>query len=681
MSRATQTAFFTQSLVEPTARLQIPFFDGVNSIVEPTLAKPQELFHVENARSKTIGSIEKREGTRRLGNLITATANHGLFYFENTTVTNMGFYRISEVGSVVTIYYINNNATWTPLIKGGTNLAPIQMSTVQAEDCLFMVNGTDYNRYIKSDGLTVVGAIPETSLSPSVSPSYSPSVSKSPSVSPSKSPSRSPSVSPSPPDIPSFSPSLSSSTSPSFSFPETAIVEDNHLYGSPIAHKINYYKDQLYLADIIVGTRRLKNTIMFSSVPLGILTLIDGDYVVDGVQVTQTTSLMVTEIKYIRANDLLDIYRNGTKLGVITVIGKDSSTNTLTINPITFSILAADEVWVADTYDGTLPKQFRWSDNPSSGINVKQYDTFKVTGGFNDHITMMTNVGDYMVIGNTNNMALWNGSALKSFNLGIGCVSDNGYVMALGALWFVHYTGIYQTTGGMPQMMSSKVQRYIDGATKAGLEAAAVGKKGTSVFFAIGDVTLYHPDGSLEKTLSDVVLEYDVRQQNWYVHTNLKATQFATYFYSTNADRLEFASTDPSCPVVEFLRDSVDDSQGENREIPFRIDSNDISLGLYFETLCQPLRIIVETSRGSGIKFFVSLDGGRFYELQGEAIKGCVVLKVTNKDEDTDQPPRCRRIKFSIRDSSPKLCKINRVAIEYLQMTESEETKLETYEQ
>jgi hypothetical protein len=597
-----------------TKRIEIfPYFDGVNTIVESHLAQPQELSHAENARSKKIGSIEKREGTRRLGNLISSVGNYGLFHFDNTTATNTGFYRISTVAGNNAIYYLNTSATWTTLSTGGIWLTTAQMSVTQAEDCLFIVNGTDNNRYITEDGATIV---------------------------------------------------VSSDA-----------AAGNHLYGSPIAYKINYYKDRLYLADIKIGSRRLKNTVMMSSYPVGIVSLVDGDYT------APVTSLKVTELKYIRSSDSLDVYRGGTKIGTITVSAKDASSNTITISTFNTDILSSDEIWVANTYDGTSPKTFRWADNPSSGINVKQYDTFKISGGRNDHITMMANVGDYQMFGNSNNLAIWNGSSLKNLDLGIGCVSDNGYVVALGTLWFVHYTGIYKTDGSMPQLLSSKVQRYIDGATKAGLEASAVGRKGTSVFFAIGDVTLYHADGSTEKTLSDVCLEYDVRQQNWYVHTNINATQFATYFGAVDPDRLEYASADTNCPVMEFLRDSVDDSQTTNKEISFRIDSNDITLNKSFEKICQPQRVIVDASRGSGIKVFVSLDGGRFYELEGEAIKGCVVLPVTNKDGDNDQPPRCRKIKISIRDSSTKLCKINKVALEYVETDESEDVKIETHEQ
>jgi len=42
-------------------RLEIPYFEGVNSSVSQNISKKQELSHCENARSKTIGSIEKRE--------------------------------------------------------------------------------------------------------------------------------------------------------------------------------------------------------------------------------------------------------------------------------------------------------------------------------------------------------------------------------------------------------------------------------------------------------------------------------------------------------------------------------------------------------------------------------------------------------------------------------------------
>ncbi len=584
---------------EKMRRFEIPFFEGINALVSDNLAKKEEFRYVKNARSRTIGTIEKRQGTRRLGNILVATANYGLFFFENDVAAVTGIYRISTVSSNIKIYYLNNSAVWTAL--AGTYSAA-NFSNAIAEYCSFLVNGTDNNMYIKgTDGTTII----------------------------------------------------------------TSATAAGHLYNSPKAKKINYYKGRLYLADYTnAGGTRYRNGIMMSSPTLGLLSLVDGDHVAADCEADDW--IKVTDTKYIRSTDTIDVYRGGTKIADITI--KAKTEDTFQINAITFvgaytTLDSADEIWVDGTYTGD--RLFRWADYPDGGIDVKQYDTFKISGGQNDGIKMMTNIGDVMVISNSYNIAIWNGSSLKNLDNGIGCVSDRGYVKAFDTLFFLGYKGIYQTVSGMPELISSKVQSYIDGATKAGLEAGAMGIKGTSIFCSIGDITLYNADGSENETLSDVVLEKNLKTQNWYVHTGITATQFKTYVSSSSADRLIYTSTDSGYPLFEFLVGTLDDEVTSDNEILFRVDTGNTTLSKEFEKYCYPQKIIIEVERGSNMTCFISLDNESFYELQGKVTKGCSVINVTGKDSDRSSPPKCRKINISVRDYSKQLCKISKAAIIY----------------
>lgn len=594
----------------PIRSTLFPYFDGCNSSVGDNISKKTELFHVENCRSLVIGTIEKRQGTVRLGTGVTATANYGLMFFDNVaTGTNTGLYRISTVSAVSTIYYLNTSDAWVALTGLGTTLTVTSgnfFSHTMAEGCMFLVNGQNANLYIGSDGTTVKSTA------------------------------------------------------------STAIT--NHLYGSPLANKINYFKEKLYLGDYTnSGSVRYKNGIMMSSKPLGLISLIDGDHL------SGVTTLNVTDTKYIRATDSLDVYRGGVYIQTLTVSAKTE--NTLTVTATTAAINSADELWVVNSRTGT--RYFRWADVPADGTDEKQYDTFKITGEQNTRIKMMTNLGDNMVIGTNNNISFWTGSSLQSTDLGIGCVSDNGFIRHMGHLWFVHYTGLYSLapTTTTPQLISNKVQRIFDGCTKAGLEASAVGKKGNSILISVGDVTLYFPDGSLEKTMHDVVLEYNINQQNWYIHTEIKAKCFRTYVSSTNTDKLEFCSSDTNFPIMELFSGNIDDAVTANKEISFRVDTNNITLGDSFENCCYPQQLIVETERGTGIKCFVSLDKEPFYEVLGEIGKGLSILKITGRNNDVTQPPRCRTIRISLRDNSKKICKITRMSLVYSSSSEEENIK------
>jgi len=676
---------------DQTSRIAIEYFEGLNSYVSSHISKRQELSHVENARSRTVGSIEKRGGTRRLADAITATANYKIFYFENDGSSNNGFYRISNVNEIVTIYYVNGSSTWTALTGNGTALTAGNCSTTIAEGCCFIVNGLDDNRYIDSNG-TLVNTSADLGGSTSqfdiTNPSGTtfrytydgtgtdPSITSNVKV-----------------GTVLFIRAQNFTTANNGAFTVTAVGTDyfevtnaagvaesnktigtgflrvsGHLYGSPKTYKINFYKNRLYLGDFTnsAGTR-FKSSVFMSSTPLGIVGLVSGDHA------TAQTTINVTDTKYIHATDYLDVYRGNTLITTLIVTAKTE--DTITVSTTSVALNSADELWVAKTFGGN--KVFRWPGTIAGGIDVKQYDTIKITGGRNDSLTMMENLNDVMVIANQNNIAVWNDANLLSFETSVGIVSERGYVKMAGTLFFLDYTGIYMMDGSQnrPQLISTKVEPYITGATKAGLEAAAMGRKGESVFCAFGDSTLYNVDGSVNKTLPDACVEMNLRQKNWFLHTGIKATEFTTYVSSGDADRLEYASTESGYHIFEFLTGEVDDKVTNDYAIPFRIDTNALTLSTKFEQVCYPQEIAIETERGSGLKVFISMDNEPWYELEGQVVKGAVILKVTARDLEREKPPRCRTIKLSIRDYTKKLCKISRIALIYSISQEQEDQR------
>jgi len=667
-------------------RLEIfPYFNGVNSICEQSMLKKGDLSYAENARCVTIFSVEKRGGTRRLGNSITSTANKHIFFFSNSTATNTGFYRISTVSAVTSIYYLNSSAAWTIISGAGTSLTASTFDSTIAEDNCFLVNGSDNNRYIGPDGLKMYtsadlgSSTTQFDITNTTGSTYrytydgtgtDPLVTTYVNVG----------------DVIHitasnfaavnqgtfiitavntnyFEVTNASGSAESNKTIGTGVIRINgHLTNSPKANKINYYKDRLYLGDY-TATTRYKTGIVKSSTPLGIVALVDGDH---GAGVV---TISLTDTKYIYTDDVLDVYRGGTKIETIIVTGKTEST--ITVLTTANAINSSDELWVGGTYTGS--RVFRWAINPESGIDVKQYDTMKMPGSTSERIKMFTNIGGVMAIANNNNIAYWNDSAIQPVDVGIGCCSDRGFVKTLGKLFFLGYNGIYETGGAeLPKLISNKVEPYISGASKTVKEAAAMGSKGTSIFCSLSSTTLYHPDGSIKKTLSDVILEKDLKTDNWFVHTGIKAAQFCTYQSSSDADRLEFASTESGLHIMEFLTGQLDDLVTSDKEIFFRIDSGRITLNKNFESFVYPQDIIVESLRGSGIKGFVSLDGGAFYEIKGDAEKGCSILKITSKNENTSEPVRCRQIEISLRDGTKKLCKISRIALRYRLTAEEE---------
>lgn len=633
-------------------RITIPYFDGVNAAVQPSLGKVTELSHAENVRAPLIGVIEKRQGQAKIGTDTTGCVfytkkNYGLASMPLEDTSYQGAFRLSATQSFSNTYsisvydyvtvidremvssstaiflkvydsvtvsepdFFSRNFDGTCIIDGtsyntsiysltranqweklsaakATNIIGEMSDHVMVDGSLVIVNGKDHNRMISSNGTTVTDATSAGSL-----------------------------------------------------------------YNSPRARRVAYYKSRIYLADFMSNGLRYGTTVLRSSYPVGLVSLINGDH-------TTATTIEITSTNYIYSDtgmNSYEIWRGNTLISTVTVTGINETSMTVSA-PV--SLLSADEVWVTGTHSGA--KQYRWVNNPAStGRDVKQYDTFKLCGGEEDPITMFDTIGNILMMGNRNALMTWNDYTLENFDLGVGCVSQNGSVKLMGTLYFLHYSGVYSSTGKAPVLVSRKVERYIKGATKAGLESAAAGFKGNCVFFSIGDSTLYNPDGSLYKIMHDVCLEFNVLDQKWYVHTNVPANMFLNFINSSGTEQLMMGHTGIGCSIKEFLVGNTDDGD----EIFFRADTNELQFMKEIEFSVQPLTVITNMHRGSLVTTMVSIDGGDFYEIEGTNRKGITPLKITQKDKQDTAPVNCRKIQLSFRESSKQLCRLVQAAIIY----------------
>lgn len=656
-------------------RLPITFWDGINAVVDKSIAKAHELLHAENMRSKVIGTMEKREGqvvvgTDTSGGRFKARENYDLAYVATGFSGVNGFYRLSGSGEPYTTFtvnvhddlYVNDVPTWSlatniwVYIKVGddvtitevpfsgvndtntkyidntdysdvnvykiseatskwnklshakaNNIPAANFTHTTIDGKVFFANGRALNRYIDQDGTTVVDST----------------------------------------------------------------TGSGSLFNSPKSKIINAYKGRLYLANYDWQGIHYGNTVLVSSYPLGIVALIQGDVLTttNGDTTTGNWNLPVTDNTYFYTDsgaNTYEVWRVNTHVADITVASLDdlniyvAAATGVTWYIGTHTFLSQDQIFVSGAVTG--PKVYRWPNNPTlNGQDIKQYSTFKLSGADESDITAVVNVGNVMLIANRSNLASWNDSIVNYFDLGIGCVSSRGYVKAYGALYFLHYTGIYATSGGMPNIISSPIKPYLDGATKSGLENAVAGKKGRSVFFAIGDSTIYNPDDSVKNVLTDVCLEYHITQQNWYVHTGVPATAFETWIAEHDSGRLLFTDGNTK-DVKAFLEGDTDDGS----EIFFRADTQPFPIAANIEELSNPQLVIIESERGSSMECFVSIDGDEYYPLQGTAEKGITRLKVNGRDDATGSPALGHYVSLSFRDASTQRCKVGRVAITFV---------------
>lgn len=667
--------------------IEIPYFDGLNLSVGDNISKKTELAYCENVRSNTVGFIEKRGGYRRLGDVITSVGNYGLCYFDDSNASSGGFYRVSTVTATTSLYYLNTTGNWTIFTGNGTTLNASKHFFTEAEGCLFFVNGTNANRYLGPAGAYIYtsadlgSSTTQFDITNTAGSTYrytydgtgtDPLITTNVNVG----------------DIVHIiAQNFAAANNGSYTVTAVganyfeitnaagsaesnktigtgAIRVSNHLTNSPISNKIAYYKDKIYLGDYKIGSTRYPTGITFSSKPLGITSLVDGDHA------SSSTTINVTDTKYIYSDDILEVYRGGSLITTLFVTAKTETT--ITVSTTSVALNSSDELWVAGTYTGK--RIFRWASNPQSGEDVKQYDTFKLSGSGSSPLTLFDTINNVLVISNKENISTWDENSLNGFDSGISCVSERGYAKGFGNIFFVGYNGLYSFDGSSaPKLLSAKVEPFFTGATKSSLEASAVGIKGNSILVSLAAVTLYNDDESIKKSLTNIVLELNLRQNNWFLHTGLTVADFETYKATDNPDRLEFTGT--SGEVYELFRDSSDDSVTTNKEINFNITIPPITLSGEFESYCYPKEIIIETKSGNGIKCFLDTDEKEeWFQLSGDAYKGVSILKVTPRSSSGDSEVRCRTLGISLREMSRGSVKVSKIKIKY---AESEEKNLD----
>jgi len=451
---------------------------------------------------------------------------------------------------------------------------------------------------------------------------------------------------------------------------------------------VTYFKDRLYIA-YYESSSTVKNRVIKSSAPLGIICLSNEDTTATSGSLT----LSVTgDVKYAVPTETLEVWRGGTQIGSIVVNSKTQDQLNITITgTLTSAIQAADEFWVAGTKNGQ--KVFRWSD-PNTGNDVERYDVFKIGGGDNTRINVMSEIGNVLWFATNNLFATWDGDYLKLFNYNIGCCAPNGATVFNALLYFIGDKGLYATDGAtIPKNISAKINRYYKGIPKSIKENGVVSYSEESVFFSFTGtstekIILYNNDGSISRVLDNIVFEWNTRQENWYTHTStyLDVDQLINAPINNMNDNILFTRhTDGK--VYRFLNtttrietiDGISITARENSyvdvadDISFNITTSNIYLYLA-ETFCYPTYLMSEIIAGNNIKCLASFDDNPMY-VQDVLVKGSNLIKFKPYNGETDLP-RTRKVRISFRETSNRAVSIAKMAVLYKITDEQEPNEI-----
>jgi len=249
-----------------------------------------------------------------------------------------------------------------------------------------------------------------------------------------------------------------------------------------------------------------------------------------------------------------------------------------------------DRIYLANE-PASNPSRVYFSSVPSSGTVTWDTidDWLDVNPEDGDTITGLAENSGRLLIFKNNAMFRWNGKSTDADPIiDIGTSSQESVKTMNGITYFFNRYGVYAYDGGMPYLISRKIQKWIDGIDQTALEDVNAEVDGDHYCLAVGNVTV---DGTNYK---NVVLVYNIHLKGWTVWTLKNRARALEHYYSSGARLISFG--DDNGEVFK-----LNDGNSDNGEaIPVNIKTKYYDLQTAEEEK-QFSEVYVITEKGRGI--------------------------------------------------------------------------------
>jgi len=275
-------------------------------------------------------------------------------------------------------------------------------------------------------------------------------------------------------------------------------------------------------------------------------------------------------------------------------------------------------VWFSSVIAPASSPFITWSTNASTGnwIDINPDDGGQVTGFAESSSFCLVFKSNGMYRLDTLNKST---DARNIFN--IGAQSQENITACQGIVYFFSGTGIWQTDGGFPQLISrAGVQDIIDAIPQSNWASVAAGTDGLNVYFSVGTVTI-NANKDNAQTLTNCVLKFSPRDQSWSVHTYPVAHKFYTLFTDSTNGRVMRAAT--TAGDVRSINVGTTDS---GTAINYELLTQDIEFGnrAHEKQISDKLTVFSTDGQGS---YLSCLCDGEEIPIVGEFSKRVTVCK------------------------------------------------------
>jgi hypothetical protein len=263
-------------------------------------------------------------------------------------------------------------------------------------------------------------------------------------------------------------------------------------------------------------------------------------------------------------------------------------------------------VWFSSVIDpAATPPFITWSTDPTTGdwIDIDPDD-----GGY---LTAFAETSTFLLVFKNNAMYRLNAIAKSTdpqniFN--VGAVSQEAVTACQGIVYFFSGSGIYSTDGSFPQQQGrGQIQDIIDAIPQSSWASVAAGADEFNVYFSVGTITL---NANTEKsvTITNCVIKYSTRDQNWSVHSYANLYNFFISFVDTNGRLLRGMSAGGQVDTLNLGTTDAWTTFPFSAAINFEMETQDIELADRSHLIKISNRMAVFTQNGQDSSILCKCD-------------------------------------------------------------------------
>lgn len=201
-------------------------------------------------------------------------------------------------------------------------------------------------------------------------------------------------------------------------------------------------------------------------------------------------------------------------------------------------------------------------DNVENFIEFGQQDGDEITGGANSN--------DRLVVFKNNSMWIWDEvERIKVAN--IGCDSHKSIQDINGTLYWFNRDGIWRWDGAKPQLISGKVQPFIEAINQTKLDEVIGAQNNLEYRLFIGNVSVRGVD------YNNCWIVFDIRREKFYIRCTNHKAKSATEYIEDGKKRLYFGNDDGYVLKFTHYTDGINSDDGS--EIDYFFITNTIDFG------------------------------------------------------------------------------------------------------